>query len=158
MPKRDITEIMQPESKADKSVDRMRNLMGPEAKPKATRSKRLEKPSIKRTLSGKDPYKVLGVDEKSIDVILIALNAADPKPKPEYGPRSSIIGGLRAVFHWQIGAVEHHAVALARAAEATHKWPEDCPDPRQLCRVLLQQWYAQWGPELEDSLNMRPGT
>jgi len=151
MPRRDIEEIMQP--KETRHVERMKNLM---ETPRVVEPPK-KQVIVKKTLKGTNNYAILGVDAASIDVILDAVKLLDGNVGNNLGPPPEIIGGSSMhQYQWRIGPVEHHAIKLARTGKTMQKLPEGCPDPVNLARVIIQQWYAQWGPELEQATGLKP--
>ncbi len=144
MPKRDLNDIMQ-----DKT-DRMAQMLGGKRRPAPV------VPVVKKTLKGDNPYRVLGVDAAQNDVIVRAAKRLDPKFDAKMGPKPLLIGASRMPVNWRVGPVEHHALALWRAAKARQDVPDGCPDPNHLARVIIQQWYAQWGPAIEEATGIQP--
>ena len=144
MPKRDLQEIMQ-----DKS-DRMAQLLGVKKKVDPVVA------PVKKTLKGDNPYRVLGLDAAQTDVIVRAARVLDPKFDATKGPKPLLIGTGNKRVNWRVGPVEHHALRLFGAARSMQALPEGCPDPNHLARVVLQQWYAQWGPAIEEATGIKP--
>lgn len=158
MPKREINEIMQPERSDTKHVDRMRHLLEPGKEAPKILPARVVAP-VKKTFVHDNPYQALGVDKASMALISETARLMGGNVGDKQGHAPVIIGGAgkgNLQHNLRIGPVEWHTIRLIRVARTTGKWPDDCPDPLFLARVVIQQWYAQWGPELEAATGVQP--